>query len=125
MQDALPLALTHCSRARVKQPPVPPTTDSGGGRVSGRIGDEDEFAPVPPSCPAGLGARISYRTAYRGGSSLCVSGLLHPGAGATRAALPLYQLDAPASATALEVRVVYKTPHSTAEDDFCLEVRAG
>lgn len=133
MQDALPLALTHCSRAFVKQPPPRhPNPGSscggGGGHVSGRIGDEDDeddddsATAAPPSCPAALGARTSYRTAYRGGASLCVSGLLHPGAGATRATLPLFALDAPAPALALELRVVYKAPHGIGEDDFCLEL---
>lgn len=125
MQDALPLALTHCSRAAVKQPPPKrpnATTTGGGGRVSGRIGDDDDQGDTPPPCPAALGASTSYRTAYRGGSSLCVSGLLHPGLGATRATLPLYALDAPAPALALEVRAVYKAPHGLGEDDFCLEL---
>lgn len=123
MQDALPLALTHCSCAHVKQPAP---TSTGGGRRSRRVGeDEDDDATTTaaaPSLPTALGASISYRAAYRGGSSLCVEGLLHPGAGATRATLPLFQLDCPAPAAALEVGVVYKAPHSTAEDDFALEL---
>ena len=68
MQEPLPLALTQCSRAYVKQPP-PPLLDSvgSGGRVSGWIGQEKEKEEGQEQCGS-LAAKISYRTAYR-----CVS----------------------------------------------------
>jgi len=136
MQDPLPLALTDCSVATGPPPSLPPalpSSASGGHRLGSAHDDDKNTTTRLPSLPPSLlRGHFSYHTAYHGGSSLCVSGVLHPKISSSNSSsssreggreggvsFSLFQMEVPTMLT-LEVSVVWCVLEE--EDEFALEL---
>lgn len=126
MQDPLPLVLTDCTvrSASFPNPPSPPTADR---QRSAAVRDGSLVLPPPlplVSPPCHLRAQICYQTAFHGGSSLHIRGILSSGAreegGEKGISFPLFKTEVPTSASPFEVNVVYHCEHE--DDEFVLEL---